>query len=158
MSNFVAETNIVDDAMRIALRAHNGATNKHNGEPYILHVHRVACAVRDAGLDDLHQAVAWLHDTVEDTDVTLEHLSMVFWDEPEIVTNVAALTKQKGVTNEEYYTNLLNFPIAARVKIRDIHDNFRRNHLISDEMTRLRMAAKYSLGLDMLSPFLLPPN
>lgn len=145
--------NLVDDAMTVALRAHSGAVNKHDGEPYILHVQRVAIAVREAGLDELHQAVAWLHDVVEDTDVTLDDLAKIFWNEPELVTNVSALTKRKGITNEEYYKNLLNFPIAARVKLKDIADNFRRNHLIADEGTKLRMAAKYSLGTDILREF-----
>lgn len=51
---------------------------------------------------------------------------------------------------------LLNFPIAARVKVSDLNDNFRRNHMITDDGKRLRMAGKYSLGLDILSDFRLP--
>jgi (p)ppGpp synthase/HD superfamily hydrolase len=144
----------LDSAMSIALKAHHGQSNAHNGEPYILHVHRVACAVRDAGHDELHQAVAWLHDVVEDTDITLDYLASIFWNEADLVTAVSALTKKKGQSNEDYYNLLKLVPIAARVKVRDMQDNFRRNHLIEDDEKRLRMAHKYSLGMDMLKEFL----
>lgn len=63
---------IVDTAMRLALQAHHGVVNKHDGEPYILHVHRVASNFRDDTLDQqLRKAVAWLHDGRKWSDVTL---------------------------------------------------------------------------------------
>lgn len=46
--------NRVDLAMHYALQYHNGQTNKHDGEAYLLHVHRVAMHVRDRGLDETH--------------------------------------------------------------------------------------------------------
>lgn len=144
-------TNLIDTAMAIALRAHNGQVNSHDGEPYILHVHRVATHVRDRGLDETHQAVAWLHDTLEDTDLTASELNAAF--PPDVAAAVITLTKTRGQSNEYYYHNLAHNPIAARVKISDIVDNFSRNHLITDDETRLRMAAKYSLGLDILKEF-----
>lgn len=141
----------LDLAMSIALREHNGQVNKHDGEPYIAHVHRVAMHVRDRGLDETHQAVAWLHDVLEDTTFTVNLLNTMF--NSDIVSAVLALTKQKGQSNEDYYNGLKSNPIAARVKISDIIDNFARNHQIPDDATRLRMAAKYSLGLDILKEF-----
>lgn len=144
-------TNVVDLAMAVALREHNGQVNKHDGEAYITHVHRVATHVRDRGLDETHQAVAWLHDVLEDTAYTAAELSRSF--SAEIVAAVLALTKVKGQTNEEYYSALRDNPIAARVKISDMIDNFSRNHMITDDATRLRMAEKYSLGLYILKEF-----
>lgn len=144
-------TSIVDRAMATALLCHHGQTNKHDGEPYILHVFRVAMHVRDRGLDERHQAVAWLHDALEDTALTAAELNVLL--PGDIVSAVLALTKTKGVSNEAYYLNLKNNPIAARVKISDIIDNFSRNHQIQDDDTRLRMGAKYSLGLDILKEF-----
>lgn len=143
--------NVVDIAIATAIQYHNGQINNHNAEPYILHVHRVAMHVRDRGLDDDHQAVAWLHDTLEDTSLTVNELNRLF--EPRVVASVLALTKQKGQSNEDYYAFLTLNPLAARVKISDIVDNFSRNHTIQDDATRLRMAAKYSLGLDILKEF-----
>lgn len=147
----IQEINAVDLAMAYAVKYHNGQVNKHNGEAYLLHVLRVARHVRDRGLDTTHQAVAWLHDALEDTDLTVGALNAAF--PPEIVAAVVALTKTKGIANEDYYRILTGNPIAARVKISDIIDNFSRNHEIEDEATRLRMGAKYSLGLDILKAF-----
>jgi (p)ppGpp synthase/HD superfamily hydrolase len=148
---------IVDTAMRLALQAHHGVVNKHDGEPYILHVHRVASNFGDDTLDQqLRKAVAWLHDTVEDTDLTLKKISETFYDYSrlEIVSGiyegVDAMTKRSGESNEDYYWRVKQNPIATDVKIADIHDNFGRNHLIEDEDTRLRMAKKYSLGIEIL--------
>lgn len=141
----------LDTAMAVALEYHNGQVNKHNAEPYILHVHRVALHVRDRGLDETHQSVAWLHDALEDTPLTASDLNNLL--PPDVVAAVIAITKQSGQSNEDYYKFLTQNPIAARVKISDIIDNFSRNHSITNDETRLRMAAKYSLGLDILKEF-----
>lgn len=143
----------IDRAMSLALRYHNGQVNSHNGEPYILHVQRVANHVRDRGLSDTHIAIAWLHDVLEDTECTPKEIVEAFPNDGVIVQAVLALTKVKGISNEVYYTLLKADPVAAQVKISDLVDNFSRNHLIEDEVTRLRMAQKYSLGLDMLKEF-----
>lgn len=147
-------TSIVERAMIIALGAHNGQVNKHDGEPYILHVHRVAMNIARAGYDDRHVAVAWLHDVLEDTDVTVEELHAAFPEDPDIVADVVALTKKKGESLVDYYTRLRQRVRAARIKyFGDKPDNFRRNHKIEDPATRLRMAAKYSLCDDMLMDY-----
>jgi (p)ppGpp synthase/HD superfamily hydrolase len=143
--------NLVDLAIATALEYHHGQLNTHSDEPYILHPQRVALHVRDRGLDESHQAVAWLHDALEDTTLTVATLNRLF--EPDVVAAIVALTKTKGESNEEYYTNLTFNHMAARVKVSDIIDNFSRNHLIESDATRLRMAAKYSLGLDILKEF-----
>lgn len=141
---------LVDHAETVALRGHFGQVNHHDGEPYILHVQRVFIATRDAGLSELHQAVAWLHDVLEDTPVTISDLQREF---PAfgIVVAVVALTKVKGESNEDYYTRVATNEIARAVKLHDLHDNFGRNHLIADEATRLRMGFKYSMGIHMLT-------
>lgn len=144
-------TAVLDLAMSVALSAHNGQTNKHNGEPYIAHVHRVAMHVRDRGLDETHQAVAWLHDVVEDTNFTIFDVNTMF--NPHISSAVSVLTKVRGTSNEDYYRALTHNAIAARVKVSDMIDNFSRNHTIEDDATRLRMAAKYSLGFEILKEF-----
>jgi (p)ppGpp synthase/HD superfamily hydrolase len=122
----ITTVNAVDLAIATAIQYHNGQTNKHDGEAYITHVHRVAMHVRDRGLDETHQAVAWLHDTLEDTALTVGTLNAAF--PPEIVAAVIALTKTGSLSNMDYYHSLRFNPIAARVKISDIIDNFSRNH------------------------------
>ncbi len=143
-----SNTAIVDKAMARAIQAHDGQVNKHSNEPYILHPMRVWIMVRNAGLDEQHQAVAWLHDTIEDTDYTLEHMMREFG--PDISAGVMSMTKVSGETNEDYYNRCNQNLIGRRVKLFDIDENFGRNHLIEDESTRARMAKKYSLGRDIL--------
>src|SRR5690349_16656505 len=57
----------------VAVLAHHGKLDKGQ-EPYIGHPARVAAAVAAAGYGDEVQAVAWLHDVVEDTAVSLDDL------------------------------------------------------------------------------------
>lgn len=141
--------NIVDKAMLIAMEAHHGIENKHSGEPYILHPYRVYTKVRDAGLSEEFQAVALLHDVVEDTDVTLKDLSDAGFSD-DIVNGVDGMTKRPGETLEEYYYRCRRDRLSRVVKPFDIDENFGRNHMIEDDATRLRMAKKYSLGTDIL--------
>lgn len=147
--------NLADQAMMIALEAHDGQKNKHTGEPYILHVARVALECKNRKLSPAHIAVAWLHDVVEDTHITISDLMKAFPLDTEIVAAVDLLTKPEdgSLTNEDYYRRIAKNKLAAYVKVRDIHDNFNRNHLIRDDETRLRMGFKYSLGLDILRDF-----
>lgn len=51
---------------------------KYTGEDYIVHPARVAKIVRDFGGSDAQIAAAWLHDTVEDTDVDILDVYMEF--------------------------------------------------------------------------------
>lgn len=153
---------IVDTAMRLSLEHHHGVVNKHDGEPYILHVHRVASNFGEDTLDDqIAKAIAWLHDACEDENlegVKLTNREVFETFEALVGASVAgriaegvdAMTKRKGESNTDYYWRVKRNADATRVKICDILDNFGRNHRIADEATRLRMGAKYSEGLDIL--------
>ena len=143
--------NFVDQASALALQYHNGQINQHNGEAYILHVQRVAIAVRDHKHPELFQAAAWLHDTLEDTELTLGALQAAIPKADELYEAVLALTHNPGESYSDYCLRASLNRIARVVKRHDITDNFRRNHLIESEETRLRMAKKYSKGLDILS-------
>ena len=147
-------------AMLIALEAHGDARNKHDNELYILHLARVYINVCEASALHVELAIAWLHDILEDTDMTIDELrSALLTYCPEeynliqgIVAAVDCLTKKKGESNETYYHRVKMNPHARFVKLNgDLVDNFRRNHNIQDETTRLRMAKKYSLGMDILT-------
>lgn len=148
-----------EKAMLIALEVHAGDRNKHDGEMYTLHLARVYCGVRERGGSEIQQAIAWLHDSIEDTPLNSFDLGMrlreqgvSFEDISAVINGVEAMTKVKGETLEDYYSRVKSNPDARFVKLHgDIVDNFRRNHKIKDPDTRLRMAKKYSLGIDMLA-------
>lgn len=63
---------MIVEAKMFATAAHAaiGQKRKYSGDDYIVHPQRVAAIVEKHGGSDEMIAAAWLHDTVEDTDVT----------------------------------------------------------------------------------------
>lgn len=63
---------MIVEAKMFATAAHAaiGQKRKYSGDDYIVHPQRVAAIVERHGGTDEMIAAAWLHDTVEDTDVT----------------------------------------------------------------------------------------
>ncbi len=128
-------------AERIARAAHEGQVDKA-GRPYAEHPGRVAASVRG---DDLLEAIAWLHDVVEDTDVTLDDLRAEFPEE--IVEAVEALTRREGQDPADYYAAVRANPRARLVKLADMADNSDPARLAYlDAATRARLEAKYAHG------------
>lgn len=74
---------IVRKAEIFASAAHAavGQVRKYTGEPYIVHPREVAAMVASFGGDDAMIAAAWLHDVVEDTEVTLDEVRYYFGDD-----------------------------------------------------------------------------
>lgn len=65
-------------AFMIAKDAHSG-TRRKSGEPYIFHPLAVAqIAAEEVGLGPIAVVSALLHDVVEDTDITLEQIKLIF--------------------------------------------------------------------------------
>ncbi len=119
-------------AHKLAREAHAGQRDKR-GELYIYHLQRVAKAVkaraRSLPYIDTETAliVAYLHDVVEDTDITIEQVERGYGTR--VAEAVEMLTHPHGITNEEYLGYiypLVNNPIAKLVKICDIEDNLGR--------------------------------
>ena len=79
----------VEAAKALATRTHEGQTDKA-GLPYITHPERVA-----GRLDTPEeQVVGWLHDTVEDTEVTLSTIESQFG--PETTAAVDAISRREA--------------------------------------------------------------
>jgi GTP pyrophosphokinase len=86
---------LIERAYAAAERAHAGQTRK-SGEPYITHPVAVAQILADLGIGPKTLAAALLHDTVEDTDYTLDLLRADFGDEiAMLVDGVTKLDKLK---------------------------------------------------------------
>ncbi len=78
-------------AFQIAKKAHAG-TRRKSGEPYIFHPLAVAhIAVAEVGLGPIAAVCALLHDVVEDTEITLDELRILFGDR--VATIVDGVTK-----------------------------------------------------------------
>ena len=89
-----------DEDMEILSRAYARAVRQHSsqrrksGEPYIIHPIAVAQIMADLGMGPLVVAAGLLHDTVEDTDYTLDECRSEFGDTVTgLVDGVTKLTK-----------------------------------------------------------------
>ncbi len=73
---------VVERARVFATAAHAAVAQlrKYTNEPYIVHPAEVVSIVRSVPHTDEMLAAAWLHDTVEDTGVTLETVRAEFGD------------------------------------------------------------------------------
>lgn len=65
---------LFDRALCFAIEKHSGQTRKVQNSPYILHPLEVAAIVGTMTSDEPTLCAAVLHDTVEDTDTTLEEI------------------------------------------------------------------------------------
>lgn len=73
-------TDLISNAYDAATRLHKGQT-RATGDPYIVHPLAVTEILAQYGLDEATLAAALMHDTVEDTDLTLEDVEEDFGDE-----------------------------------------------------------------------------
>ncbi|PQZ92179.1 phosphohydrolase [Arthrobacter sp. MYb227] len=129
-------------AQDIACNAHLGQTDKA-GADYILHPERVAATVRGLGGDDCAVAAAWLHDVLEDCDVTAEDLTAA--EIPaQVITAVQAVTKRSGEPLDDYCARVAANPTALLVKRGDLADNTdpARTALLPQDVQE-RLARKY---------------
>ncbi|MCH9753670.1 MAG: bifunctional (p)ppGpp synthetase/guanosine-3',5'-bis(diphosphate) 3'-pyrophosphohydrolase [Alphaproteobacteria bacterium] len=142
--------NQVRKAMLFAEAAHSHQ-KRASGEPYFTHPLAVATIVADLKLDSLAVIVALLHDTVEDTDVTLKQISKEFGEEvAELVNGVTKINfiekKSESVVQAE---NLRKLIIAISkdirillVKLADRLHNMRTLHYIKSSKKRARIATE----------------
>jgi guanosine-3',5'-bis(diphosphate) 3'-pyrophosphohydrolase len=90
-----ADLSLIERAYTVAERAHSGQ-KRRSGEPYITHPVAVAQILADLGIGAKTIAAALLHDTVEDTEYTLDELRDAFGDEiAMLVDGVTKLDKVK---------------------------------------------------------------
>lgn len=85
-------TDIVEKARKFATKAHGDINHvrKYTGQPYIVHPAEVVSIVKSVPHTPAMLAAAWLHDTVEDTPVTIEDIRAEFGEE--VATLVGWLT------------------------------------------------------------------
>lgn len=72
--------NRIEEAIELAALAHNGQLRKGTNTPYITHPFAVGLMLMDTGCSESVVIAGILHDTVEDTDLTLECIRINFGD------------------------------------------------------------------------------
>jgi GTP diphosphokinase / guanosine-3',5'-bis(diphosphate) 3'-diphosphatase len=124
---------LVRNAFEISVEAHKTMRRK-SGEPYILHPLAVArICVEEIGLGVRSTICALLHDTVEDTDVTLEDVRREFGDEitkivdglTKISTVMDANTTQQAENFKKILLTLTDDPRVILIKLADRLHNMR---------------------------------
>ncbi len=106
------DNNLICLAFEFAYELHQKQYRK-SGEPYIAHPVAVAGLLRDLGGDNITIAAGFLHDVVEDTDVTLEEIEERFGDRVRLLV--------EGVTK------LSKFNFSSKTELQA--ENFRRMFL-----------------------------
>ena len=101
MANKPLDTSLLDRAIIFAVRAHAGTERRGKGFPYIVHpmeaVEIVATMTRDQEL----LAAAALHDTMEDTDTTVDQIREEFGDRIASLVASESDTMPEGVSEED---------------------------------------------------------
>ena len=101
MANKPLNTELLDRAILFAVKAHAGTERRGKGFPYIVHPMEAMEIVATITPDQELLAAAALHDTVEDTDVTVEQIREEFGER---IANLVASESDimiEGQTEEE---------------------------------------------------------
>lgn len=130
-------------AETIARKAHDGQFRRDGITPYITHPEAVATSLK--GESDEVVAAAWLHDVLEDTDVSYLDLKQSGIPE-EVIEAVALLTRWDNQDYKDYLRLIVQDDIAWKVKLADI------KHNLSDSPTE-KQKAKYAEALKILLPY-----
>jgi (p)ppGpp synthase/HD superfamily hydrolase len=132
---------LVAAARDIATTAHTGQVDQA-GNDYIAHPARVAAALHTPQ----QQAAGWLHDVLEDTDVTADDLADAGIPD-DVIAAVEAVTHHRGEPEDDYLNRIAAAgPLAVATKLADMADNSDggRLALIDDDAKRDRLTAKYA--------------
>lgn len=132
--------NPIDIALRIATAAHAGQLDR-DGYPVILHPLTVGLM----GHTDEEKIAGFLHDVVEDSDITFDDL-LKEGIPTGIVNAVRLLTHGKGTDYFDYVQRIIDSgnPIALQVKYNDLQHNYSRGKAYPE------LQAKHSKALEMV--------
>ncbi|MGH3835928.1 MAG: RelA/SpoT family protein, partial [Pseudonocardiaceae bacterium] len=142
-------------------RAYDVAEDKHSqqqrksGDPYITHPLAVSTILAELGMDTTTLVAALLHDTVEDTDYALSHLTQDFGDEvAHLVDGVTKLDKvelgaaAEAETIRKMVIAMARDPRVLVIKLADRLHNMRTMRFLPPE----QQARKAKETLEVLAP------
>lgn len=133
--------NLVDLAEKVARKAHEGQFRRDGVTPYITHSEAVAKSLE--GESEQVIATAWLHDVLEDTEVTDLELAKIGFP-AHVIACVSELSRSGGISYKAFIRHIaLCCEDTRKVKIADILHN------LSDSPTE-KQKAKYAKALRFL--------
>jgi len=154
---------IVKKAYDYSLKHHEGQT-RASGEPYLIHPLEVALVLAEMKMDPVAVAAGLLHDSVEDTSVTIVDIRKEFGEQvAHIVEGVTKISKIDFATREEQQAENLRKMMLAMVddirvvliKLADRLHNMRtlehlqpeRQHKIAEETLEIYAPIAHRLGM-----------
>jgi len=157
------DLSIVKKAYDYSLKHHEGQT-RASGEPYLVHPLEVALVLAEMKMDQVAVAAGLLHDSVEDTSVTIQDIRQEFGEQvAHIVEGVTKISKIDFVTREEQQAENLRKMMLAMVddirvvliKLADRLHNMRtlehlppeRQQRIADETLEIYAPIAHRLGM-----------
>jgi (p)ppGpp synthase/HD superfamily hydrolase len=147
----IGEISLIDRAIGFAAKAHKGQKRKSDKKmPYIAHPFGVAMILEQMGCSETAVAAGLLHDTVEDTPVTIEQIRSKFGQE--VADIVAGCTEptQKYDNWEERKTHMIESLREASLEIKLVVAADKYHNL------NLTLASSKTLGKDVWKPFSRP--
>lgn len=144
--NSTEDLSLIEKAYHFSEQAHTGQVRR-SGEPYIFHPLGVAGILADLKLDSASIITGLLHDTVEDTDISLDDIEKLFGPTVrELVDGVTKLSLMKfRSTHEKQGENIRKMIVAMGrdvrvilVKLSDRLHNMRTlKHLAFEKQKRI---------------------
>ena len=134
-----------EKAYKIAKKAHLGQVDKA-GEDYIKHPEKVASFVKT----DEEKAVAYLHDVIEDTELTLEDLYEYDFSK-EVIEAVDIITKKRGENYQSYLNSVKKNKLARAVKLADLRHNSDLTRFTEVTEKDIKRKEKYQKAIDFLN-------
>lgn len=101
MANNALETSLLDKAIIFATKAHAGTERRGKGFPYIIHPMEAVEIAATITSDQEVLSAAALHDTVEDTDVTIEQIRAEFGERIASLVDTESDRFEAGRSEEE---------------------------------------------------------
>ncbi len=123
MANQPLDTSLFDRAVNFAVKAHSGTERRGKGFPYIIHLMEAVEIVATITPDQELLSAAMLHDTVEDTPVTLDDLRKEFGDRIASIVEAESDVHNEGESEHESWhrrkqeaiDRLRNAPLEAKI-------------------------------------------
>lgn len=131
-------------AKEIAQKVHEGQTDKGGHDYFTGHITSVAEGVETRE----EKAVAFLHDTVEDTPLPLSDIKRVF--PKKIADAVAVLTHNKNEDYFRYIHRVSKNELATAVKLSDLKNNMDMTRLKEVTEEDKKQFVKYKKAYDIL--------
>ena len=101
MANKYIDSTLLDRAIVYAVKAHHNTERRGKGFPYIVHPMEAMEIVATMTADQELLAAAALHDTVEDTDVTVDDIRREFGDRIADLVHSESDQFEEGVSEED---------------------------------------------------------